>query len=495
MAVNPATDHLFGYARDELVGRSIDRIVVGEDGGVLAHIAAVDTNRFLHGAPHRRVEFLGRHRDGHSFTVEFTATAIRQPHEEYVLCVMRESPTPPPVDAMDAAYREAAHGLASFQRDLLAELARGHGATGIATALHRRSGRKVLVLDASGDVLAASGEWPTTVGPRDRPVLDPEHAVHGVPERSGNYWTSAARPDRILLGSISILDPSGSLGESDLLALEQAASILSAELLHLHGVPDVDDCSHAELAREVLDGCSPARIRSYAAALGYDIDAAYVAVAIELDGVGPASADTIAHVARECGARSPLVASWSDRTIFLTSDPIDWCAFVTGLDTAFGATTRLGIGDPRPLDEARDSTTEALFALDVGTTLRCDNPVTSFGDLGVWRILLDTTDTTKLTAFVHEWIGALIEYDHSHGLELVKTLTVYLEGACGIESAAQALFVHRNTLRYRLTKISQILGRDLADADDRFQLELACRAWTVLQALDEEHGPADAEAS
>ena len=53
-----------------------------------------------------------------------------------------------------------------------------------------------------------------------------------------------------------------------------------------------------------------------------------------------------------------------------------------------------------------------------------------------------------------------------------------------LEAAAAALPVHRNTLRYRLSKIGQITGRDLADPDQRFQLELACRARVVLQALE-----------
>ena len=485
MATNPATDLLFGYPRDELVGRCIDRIVGSGDTSVQSLIAEVDATRAQEPAVSLLVESEGHHKDGHRFAVAFTATAIIQPHGGYVLCVVRERPTSDAVDVMEAAYRVASQGLLSFQRDLLVELGRGNGVTGIASVLHRRTGHNVLIVDAAGDVLATAGEWSSSTVPPHWHTLDHPVAAHGVPERHGDYWTAVACPDRTPLGSIGILDPYCTLGEGDRLALEQATSILAADLIQTRAVTDFGECSYAEFALEVLEGCSPSRIASYAAALDYQIGADYRAVAIELGTAGPASGEIVAHVARECGAHSPLVASRAGRIIFLTSDDLPWDEFVVRLDMVFDAPTRIGIGDARPLTSIHDSVTEAVFALDVGSTMRSEHPIAKFAELGVWRILGDSTDGWKLLEFVHEWIGALIEYDRSHGLELVKTLTVYLEGACGIESAATALFVHRNTLRYRLTKISQILGRELCDADVRFQLELACRAWTVIQALEE----------
>jgi DNA-binding PucR family transcriptional regulator len=125
-----------------------------------------------------------------------------------------------------------------------------------------------------------------------------------------------------------------------------------------------------------------------------------------------------------------------------------------------------------------------MFALELGTVVHSDKPVTTFGDLGVWRILVDSNEPTKLREFVDEWIGPLIDYDRVHSSELVKSLTGYLKESCATEAAAAALYIHRNTLRYRLSKVAQITGRELGDADQRFQLELACRAWVVLQALE-----------
>jgi DNA-binding PucR family transcriptional regulator len=153
---------------------------------------------------------------------------------------------------------------------------------------------------------------------------------------------------------------------------------------------------------------------------------------------------------------------------------------------AFGTTIRIGVGGEYQLEDVRRSLAEAMFALELGTVLQGDNPVTTFGHLGVWRILVDPNEPSKLREFVYEWIGALIDYDKLHSSELVKSLTQYLKESCATEAAASSLFIHRNTLRYRLAKVAQITERDLGDADQRFQLELACRAWVVLQALKAE---------
>ncbi|GKU83350.1 PucR family transcriptional regulator [Niallia sp. NCCP-28] len=83
-------------------------------------------------------------------------------------------------------------------------------------------------------------------------------------------------------------------------------------------------------------------------------------------------------------------------------------------------------------------------------------------------------------------------YDHifqgftvTHQLEeeqiLLNTLSVYLETHCQISETAKRLFVHRNTVIYRLEKCEEILGRSLKDANTTFHLRLAFRIKTILQ--------------
>lgn len=63
---------------------------------------------------------------------------------------------------------------------------------------------------------------------------------------------------------------------------------------------------------------------------------------------------------------------------------------------------------------------------------------------------------------------------------LLHTLSVYLETHCQISETAKRLFVHRNTVIYRLEKCEELLGRSLKDADTTFHLRLAFRIKSIL---------------
>jgi purine catabolism regulator len=56
----------------------------------------------------------------------------------------------------------------------------------------------------------------------------------------------------------------------------------------------------------------------------------------------------------------------------------------------------------------------------------------------------------------------LLDYDAEHGGQLVETLDVFLRNDCATGPAAEELFVHRNTLRYRLALIEKLTDRDLS---------------------------------
>jgi DNA-binding PucR family transcriptional regulator len=85
--------------------------------------------------------------------------------------------------------------------------------------------------------------------------------------------------------------------------------------------------------------------------------------------------------------------------------------------------------------------------------------------------------------FARQWLGRLIDYDAAHGSAMVGTLTRFLDLGGSYDATASALSVHRSTVKYRLQRIHEISGHDLADPDTRFNLELASRAWRTLGAV------------
>lgn len=76
-------------------------------------------------------------------------------------------------------------------------------------------------------------------------------------------------------------------------------------------------------------------------------------------------------------------------------------------------------------------------------------------------------------------IHALIKYDEKNGMDFFKTLCGYMDHNMNIVDTAEAMFIHRNTLRYRIKKISAIMEMDIEDYRnfDTIRLSLAAARW------------------
>jgi DNA-binding PucR family transcriptional regulator len=102
----------------------------------------------------------------------------------------------------------------------------------------------------------------------------------------------------------------------------------------------------------------------------------------------------------------------------------------------------------------------------------------------VVKVLLGA-DPANLRRFAEEWLGPLIAYDRAHRADLVRTLAVYLEAGGNQANAAEVLFIHVSTLKYRVQRIREISGRDLSDPGVRFHLLLATKVLRALEVLGE----------
>jgi purine catabolism regulator len=144
-------------------------------------------------------------------------------------------------------------------------------------------------------------------------------------------------------------------------------------------------------------------------------------------------------------------------------------------------TVSVGIGSE--CDSLRDyaqSYSEACRALDVIRASHQSDRTLAFDQLGIVGLLFDPSNRAKLTALAKQKLGKLIEYDRRHGTQLVETLNQYLLHDCRIEQTAAALFVHLNTLRYRLQRIEQISGVGLQTLEGKFTLDMALKVLRTL---------------
>ncbi len=98
----------------------------------------------------------------------------------------------------------------------------------------------------------------------------------------------------------------------------------------------------------------------------------------------------------------------------------------------------------------------------------------AFADCAM-RHMMNCFPREQLRILVHPALAALREHDRTSGSELYETLRIYLENERSLVKTAQALFIHRNTLLYRLEKLRQLVELDLEDPELRLHLELSFR--------------------
>lgn len=102
---------------------------------------------------------------------------------------------------------------------------------------------------------------------------------------------------------------------------------------------------------------------------------------------------------------------------------------------------------------------------------------------GVDETLFMPRTVAGAEAAVASVLGPLIEYDEEHGSDLVHSLRVYFDANRSWQSASRILGVHRQTLVYRMQRVSELTDRNLSDVHDIAELHLALRAKDLLDRI------------
>lgn len=139
-----------------------------------------------------------------------------------------------------------------------------------------------------------------------------------------------------------------------------------------------------------------------------------------------------------------------------------------------------GVGCLRErVSELSDSCLEARKALEIGNHCLPKQTVVHIHDVLVEQMLQDTADHPVLQTLYEEYIVPLEVYDQEFGANLLITLEAYLRLGSNTKQVAEELFIHRNSVLYRLERIRAILQKDLNNAEVHLRLELAVRLWKV----------------
>ncbi|HEY3717443.1 MAG TPA: helix-turn-helix domain-containing protein [Jatrophihabitantaceae bacterium] len=368
--------------------------------------------------------------------------------------------------------------------------ASGQREEGIASALHQLIGLPVAIEDQFGNITAWSAPdgippYPKKPATEHEAMLRDAGKAGGRTVRAGAHLIRVVRPGHEPLGTIVAVDPDRTAGAYELFAIQHASTALAVEWAHQRELAETKLRLRHELVDELVtdNGADVEDAFARAAAVGHDLSGPHQVVTVRWRGAIPDQALTRAteHALTQPGLRA-LVARRSGILVAIAPHPVDGAALYHAIGRELRSTTgTIGIsGRANTPAELPHSLLDSIRALEIREKSHSPDGASDYAELGIYR-LLGTGDTTReVEAFVHQWLGPLLEYDSRRNADLVTTLSRYLDCGGNYDQTAQALVIHRSTLRYRLHRIRDLTERDLSDVDTRFNLHVATRAWAIL---------------
>lgn len=116
---------------------------------------------------------------------------------------------------------------------------------------------------------------------------------------------------------------------------------------------------------------------------------------------------------------------------------------------------------------------QANAALELGQKLNPNELICRYLNYQVFDLFSEVKNPDILGRFCHPALAVLRQYDHNNKTHLYETLCVFLDNGCNIKLTSEHLYIHRNSLVYRLNRITEICHIDLEDINTTFLLRLS----------------------
>lgn len=405
----------------------------------------------------------------------------------------------------------------------------GEGVAGIAQALADLADNPVLIADSSGNLLSSS-----TPGMKEgRPEPGWEAKVlnslslkkDGLFTLNPHRWHRArveaedgplqlvlvpVEINAVLSGQLLILERNRKLDEQDLMAMENASAIIALEFAKEKAVFETERRVRGELLEDLISGnfhYEESVIRR-AGFMNFNLKTRLAAFVIDIDRfesylINEAGRDEnriqelkakIVQLAHASFLDYPGGAMLLDKSDSITG----LVRLVTQEDARLldsrlrklkaGIESRLprikvSLGVGRSYNGVRyikRSYEEALSALRIGRFMNGPAAVSYYEDLGPYRFLCELKDSEAVISFCQETVGKIITYDSQNNTEMLKTLISYFKNDCNLRRTSEDLFIHKNSVIYRVKKIGEITGLDMGDPEKRFNLQLSLKLIQVV---------------
>ena len=126
---------------------------------------------------------------------------------------------------------------------------------------------------------------------------------------------------------------------------------------------------------------------------------------------------------------------------------------------------------------------QAITSLEIGNILDKNERIYQHEDIQPYKFIYKAKDQMLKEDFYNNSIYILKKFDNNNSSQLYETLYIYLKNNHNMTRASEEMFIHRNTLRYRLEKIVALIGLDLDENDNSFKLYYACKSINFYKKL------------
>ncbi|MDD4808317.1 MAG: helix-turn-helix domain-containing protein, partial [Oscillospiraceae bacterium] len=294
-------------------------------------------------------------------------------------------------------------------------------------------------------------------------------------ESTGRGWiTALAHSDGIEVAQIGVMEQQHEFGHADFELVDFLCRLVGMELQKNDFYAKNHGLMHSVLLGDLLDGLvkdeTTAAVRS--GQLGWHrSEKQYVLTVFDQNyGVFDRKARTVCEAVRRILPQSRWVIYDSKIVFFLPQPPDQLSTLEEYLSINH---LRAGLSDEfYGLLTLRTAYSQTLYAYEFGTRLQSEQIIYSYTDFVCHHIGVLLKEQHTLRSFCHPAVLRMAQYDAQNKTELVETLREHLRYPNNPTLAAQHLFIHKNTLFYRVSKIKQLFGLDLRNGKERTRIQL-----------------------
>lgn len=288
----------------------------------------------------------------------------------------------------------------------------------------------------------------------------------------------------------------------DILAMEQASTVVALEITKLRAVATVEQRFRSYFIEDIIQGKIESRsiAISRGVSYGWDLGASFIPVLLEIDEFRrfyhqpePSPAQILRRlwnavsVSTAVYARGCIVVDRGTRILALlratgSVGGQDAGQIIGGMAEMINEELReqenvsVSFGVGRRIEDIlglRTALNQATAALEIGQLINGPASVTSFDDLGFYRVLFANHNRDAMNQFSQDLLRPLLESDRSHNTDFIHTLEIVLKCNGNLRAASRELFVHYNTLRYRVSRIEEMTKLDLGSFQGMLNLQIA----------------------